>query len=304
MGEEGLLGLAFDRNCVNNGRFFVNYVAPGGSFGQGVTRTSVFTVSSNPDVAHAASEAILLSFDQQQTNHNRGRIGFSPRLGDEDNLYIASGHGGTSNDAGTGHLEPGGNAQNLSTLLGKMLRIHIDATYGSYSIPADDPFMGVPDARKEIWAYGLRTAFRNSFDRSLNTMFIGNVGQASREEIDAEAAVSGGGMNYGWRVREGSIQNPAYPNDPVRPNAVDPAYDYPRDIGQTVIGGYVYRGRRGRNLAGTYFFADFLGPNTGIFTGLIYSLDFDGTTASNFRISPMISFPRATAAIRCSTPCR
>lgn len=102
-GEEGLLGLAFDRNYAANGRFFVNYVAPGGAFNQGVTRVSVFTVSSNPDLADATSEAVLLSFDQPQNNHNAGWIGFSPRAGDRDNLYIATGDGGAGNDVGPGH---------------------------------------------------------------------------------------------------------------------------------------------------------------------------------------------------------
>ncbi|MDQ3413365.1 MAG: PQQ-dependent sugar dehydrogenase, partial [Verrucomicrobiota bacterium] len=261
-GEQGLLGLAFDPNYATNGYFYVNYVAPGGIYGQGVTRISRFTVSSNPDIADPASEKILLSFDQPQTNHNGGWIGFSPRTGDVENLYIGMGDGGASNDAGTGHIEPGGNAQNLTTLLGKMLRIHINSD-GTYSIPADNPFVGMPNVRQEIWAYGLRNPFRNSFDRSLGTFFIGDVGQAQREEIDAEAATSAGGMNYGWRVREGSIQNPAYPNDPVPPNAVNPAYDYSHAVGQAIIGGYVYRGRKVRNLVGTYVFADYSGPEGG-----------------------------------------
>ncbi|CAN5538728.1 hypothetical protein BH20VER3_BH20VER3_12540 [soil metagenome] len=114
-------------------------------------------------------------------------------------------------------------------------------------------------------------------------MFVGDVGQTEREEIDAEAANSSGGMNYGWRVREGSIQNPAFPNDPVPPDALNPAYDYSHAVGQTVIGGYVYRGRKVRRLAGTYVFADYLGPESGNFTGRIFTLNFDGTTASNFQ---------------------
>ncbi len=289
-GEEGLLGLAFDSNYSSNGYFYVNYVVGGGLWGQGVTRVSRFTVSANPDIADATSEKIILSFDQPQNNHNGGWVGFSPRTGDDGNLYIATGDGGSSNDAGTGHIEPGGNAQNLTTLLGKMLRIHINSD-GTYSIPADNPFVGMPNVRQEIWAYGLRNPFRNSFDRSLGTFFIGDVGQSSREEIDAEATTTPGGQNYGWRVREGAIQNPAYPSDPVPPNAVNPAYDYAHSVGQTVIGGYVYRGRRIRSLTGTYVFADFLGPNTGNFTGKIYTLNFNGTIASNFQDITADLFP-------------
>ncbi len=289
-GEQGLLGLAFDQNYANNGYFYVNYVVPGGVYGQGVTRIARFSVTANPDTADPASEKIILSFDQPQSNHNGGWIGFSPRTGDKGNLYIATGDGGSSNDAGTGHIEPGGNAQNLTTLLGKMLRIHINSD-GTYSIPADNPFVGMPNVRQEIWAYGLRNPFRNSFDRSLGTFFIGDVGQSSREEIDAEAATQAGGQNYGWRVREGSIQNPFYPNDPVPPNAIDPAYDYPHSVGQTIIGGYAYRGRRIRNLVGTYVFADYLGPETGNFTGKIYTLNFNGTVASNFQDITADLFP-------------
>jgi len=289
-GEEGLLGLAFDPNYATNGRFYVDYVAPGGSFGQGVSHIASFRVSANPDIADATSERTLLTFDQPQTNHNGGWIGFSPRSGDKGNLYIATGDGGNANDQGTGHIEPGGNSQNLTTLLGKMLRIH--PTNLSYTIPADNPFVGVAGAREEIWEFGLRNPFRDSFDRSLGTFFIGDVGQDSREEIDAQSAtIPGGGENYGWRVREGFIQNPAYPNDPVPPGALDPAYDYPHSVGQTVIGGYVYRGKKIRALQGTYVFADYLGPESGNFTGRIFTLNFDGTVASNFQDITADLFP-------------
>ena len=292
-GEEGLLGLAFDPKYATNGRFYVYYVAPGGSFNQGVSHVALFRVSSDPDIADRASERTLLTFDQPQTNHNGGWIGFSPRVGDEGNLYIATGDGGNANDQGTGHIEPGGNSQNTTTLLGKMLRIHPNnRPAGSYSIPADNPFVGSPTDRQEIWEFGLRNPFRNSFDRLLGTFFIGDVGQDSREEIDAQPASNpGGGENYGWRVREGSIQNPAFPQDPPPPGAVDPAYDYPHSVGQTVIGGYVYRGRKIKPLRGTYVFADYLGPESGNFTGRIFTLDFNGTVASNFQDITADLFP-------------
>jgi glucose/arabinose dehydrogenase len=292
-GEEGLLGLAFDPDYAGNGRFFVQYVGPGGSFGQGVSHVALFRVSSDPDIANAASERTILTFDQPQNNHNGGWIGFSPRVGDEGNLYIATGDGGNGNDQGTGHIEPGGNSLNTTTLLGKMLRIHVnDRPAGSYSIPADNPFAGSPTDRQEIWALGLRNPFRNSFDRVLGTMFIGDVGQDAREEIDAQPASNpGGGENYGWRVREGSIKNPAFSGDANPPGALDPAYDYPHSVGQTVIGGYVYRGSRIKALRGFYVFADFLGPETGDFTGRIFTLNFDGTTASNFQDITADLFP-------------
>ena len=285
-GEAGVLGLAFDPKHTRNGRFYVNYVGPGGAFDQGITHVALFRVSSNPDVADPASERTVLAFDQPQKNHNGGWIGFSPRPGDEGNLYIASGDGGgMGNDIGPGHIEPGGNSQNTTTLLGKMLRIHInDRPIGTYSIPPDNPFVGSTVDKQEIWQYGLRNPFRDSFDRLLGTMFIADVGQDSREEIDAQSAsLPGGGENYGWRVREGFIQNPFFPEDPPPPNAVDPAFDYPHEVGQTVIGGYVYRGKKIKALRGVYVFADYLGPETGDLTGRIFTLNFDGTIASNFQ---------------------
>ena len=134
--EQGLLGMAFDPNYATNGRFYLNYTAPGGSFGAGVSHIAEFTVSSDPDIANRGSEATLLTFDQPQTNHNGGWVGFSPRPGDEGNLYIATGDGGGANDKGEGHIEPGGNAQNTTTLLGKMLRIHIEGRAGHLLDPA------------------------------------------------------------------------------------------------------------------------------------------------------------------------
>ncbi len=291
--EEGLLGLAFDPNYAANRRFYLDYVAPGGAYGQGVSHISQFRTSTNPDLADPNSERVVLSFDQPEANHDGGWIGFSPRPGDEGNLYIATGDGGASNDAGTGHIEPGGNAENTTTLLGKMLRIHIENRPGTYSIPANNPFAGSTTDRQEIFCYGLRNPFRDSFDRLTGDLFIGDVGQANREEVDVQPASNpGGGENYGWRVREGSIQNPAYPNDPVPPNALNPIYDYSHSVGVTVIGGYVYRGRRIRSLQGTYVFADYLGPT--YTTGKIWTLNYSGGVASNFQDATDELFPTPT----------
>ncbi|HEV3243554.1 MAG TPA: PQQ-dependent sugar dehydrogenase [Chthoniobacterales bacterium] len=136
-GEEGLLGLAFDPDYVTNGKFYVDCVAPGGAFGMGMTQIRQYQVSANPDIADTipSNIKILLSFDQPQTNDKAGWIGFSPRAGEDHNLYIATGDGGNSDDqdGGVGHIEPGGNAQNKTTLLGKMLRIHVDPATGTYT---------------------------------------------------------------------------------------------------------------------------------------------------------------------------
>lgn len=281
--EQGLLGLTFDPNYAANGRFYIAYTAPGGSFGNGVSHIAQLTVSANPNIADPASERTLLMFDQPQTNHNSGWLGFSPRRGDEGNLYIHSGDGGHFDDTGIGHIEPGGNAQSTRTLLGKILRIHIEDAPGTYSIPANNPFFGSPTEKQEIWLWGLRNPWRNSFDRKTGDMYLGDVGQGEREEIDVQkASHPGGGENYGWRVREGFIQNPRFAGEPPPPGAVDPIFDYPHTTGQTVIGGFVYRGRQVRDLRGLYVFADYLGGENGDFTGKIWTLRYDGVTASDF----------------------
>lgn len=289
-GEQGLLGLAFDPDYASNGKFYVNYTAPGGAFGAGVTRIEQYQVSSNPDIADTNPETIrtLLTFDQSDANHNGGWIGFSPRAGDDHNLYIATGDGGAGNDQGSGHIEPGGNAQSKITLLGKMLRIHVDPDAGTYSIPPNNPFFGSMSMLQEIWAFGLRNPFRASFDRQNGRMFIGDVGQSAREEIDAqEASNPGGGENYGWRLREGTIATPGG-SPPVGgsppPGNVDPILDYPRTTGGTVIGGYVYRGSKILGLVGTYVFGDYLNSK-------IFRLEYNGSVASNFQtITPQL-FP-------------
>ena len=290
--EQGLLGLAFDPDYETNGRFYVNYTAPGGAFGAGVTHVSRFKVTADPDIANPSSEVIVLSFDQPQTNHNGGWIGFSPRPGDDHNLYIATGDGGSANDKGPGHIEPGGNAQSTETLLGKMLRIHIESS-GRYTIPSDNPFAGSPTDKQEIFCFGLRNPFRCGFDRQTGDLWIGDVGQAAREEVDLQPASNpGGGENYGWRVREGFIQNPAYPNDPPPPDAIDPIADYTHQrTGQTVIGGYIYRGAAISSLRGLYVFADYLGPSTGDFTGSILIFRYTGSGIPKIHDATSLLFP-------------
>ncbi len=236
-GEQGLLGMAFDPSYAANGKFYLNFTVPGGAFGHGVTHVSQFTVSANPNIADPTSERILFTFDHPQANHNGGWIGFSPRAGDANNLYIATGDGGGANDQGPGHIEPGGNAQSLTTLLGKILRIHIDSAAGTYTIPPNNPFVGVTGARGEIWAFGLRNPFRNSFDSQTGRMFIGDVGQSSREEID--------------------VQQPTHPG----------------------------------NLRGVYVFGDFVGPDSGPGVGQIFTLNYNGTIASNFQNITAQLFP-------------
>jgi glucose/arabinose dehydrogenase len=282
-GEQGLLGLAFDPDYASNGKFYLNFTVPGGFWGMGTTHVSQFQVSAgNPDIADTSNEKILLTFDHPESNHNGGWIAFSPRPNDDHNLYISTGDGGNGNDQGTGHIEPGGNAQNLTTLLGKILRIHVDPVAGTASVPATNPFAGVSGDRGEIFCYGLRNPFRNTFDRANGRLFINDVGQSSLEEVDVQDfSHPNGGENFEWRLREGTISTPTIQGQPAvggnrPPGGIDPIFDYPRTTGGTTIGGVVYRGRQIPALRGTFLFGDYV-------AGKVFSLNYDGSTASNFQ---------------------
>ena len=245
-GERGLLGLAFHPDYKNNRQFFVNYTNASGD-----TVISRFTTSAtNPNRADAGSELELLRFDQPYANHNGGHVAFGP----DGYLYIASGDGGSGGD-------PKNNAQSLRTLLGKILRL--DVNNGSVSVPPDNPFVDTPGARPEIWAYGLRNPWRFSFDRTSGDLFIGDVGQNEREEIDFQPAGSSGGENYGWRLKEASdCYTPS--SDCDREGLVDPILEYGHDQGCSVTGGYRYRANPSSPLNGIYLFGDFC---TGIIWG-------------------------------------
>jgi glucose/arabinose dehydrogenase len=287
-GEQGLLGMAFDPNYASNGKFYLNFTGPGGAFGNGVTHISQFQVPTGRHKRKRSREKILLKFDQPQRNHNGGWIGFSPRAGDNNNLYIGTGDGGGANDQGNGHLEPGGNAQSNTTLLGKILRVHVNSNLGTISIPSDNPFFASGTFRQEVWIFGLRNAYRASFDRQNGRMFIGDVGQNTREEVDVQEATNpGGGENYQWRLREGTIATPTgnpVVGGPAPAGSVGPIIDYGRSTGGTIIGGYVYRGTQIPALQGTYLFGDYV-------AGKIFSLNYDGTTVSNFQDITSQLFP-------------
>jgi glucose/arabinose dehydrogenase len=279
----GILGMTFDPNYSTNGYFYVSYTtAAGGTYNMGISYVSRFTVTSNPNVADPQSEVKIISVDQPQHDHNFDWIGFSNRVGDEGNLYICSGDGGGTNDNEKGHVEPGGNAQSLTVLMGKVLRIHINSD-GTYSIPANNPFAGAPPPTKqEIFCYGLRNPFRASFDPKTGDLLIGDVGETHREEIDVSRASNpSGGENFGWRVREGTIQNPFYRDDPPPPNAVDPIIDYGHgDTGSCVLGGFNYQGRKVIDLKKKYVFADFAGPGSE-FAGHVFTMQYKDGKAKN-----------------------
>jgi len=261
--EHGLLGLAFHPDYQNNGFFYVNYTANSDAQSQEDTIIERYTVSSDPDLASLNSAVTLLDIDQPFGNHNGGWIGFGPNDG---YLYIAMGDGGNFCDL------PGQNAQNLNNLLGAMLRIDVDNQDPGleYAIPADNPFVDVAGA-DEIWSYGLRNPFRCSFDRATGDLYMGDVGQDAREEVNYQPMDSMGGENYGWSCMEGFVCSSASgcPTSACVCNSPDlilPIHDYPHPgTGAcSVIGGYVYRGCAIPDLQGSYWFTDFC--NDDIFT--------------------------------------
>jgi glucose/arabinose dehydrogenase len=231
--EQGLLGLAFH---PDGSRMYVNFT---NTLGDTVVREYAFAGGR----ADTASARTVLQVDQPYANHNGGNLVFGP----DGYLYIGLGDGGAGGD-------PAGNAQNLETLLGKMLRIDPRASgTNPYRIPPDNPFVG-RSGRDEIWSYGWRNPWRYSFDRATGDLWVGDVGQNAWEEIDFEDAADRGGDNYGWDRMEG---NHSFEGSPP-PNHHAPIYEYANGGGNcAVTGGYVYRGSRIPNLRGAYLFADF-----------------------------------------------
>lgn len=259
--EMGLLGLAFHPDFKDNGNFFLNYTDGNN------TVISRFTVNiDNPDSADPESEEIILTFPQPYSNHNGGHLEFGPSDG---YLYIATGDGGSGGD-------PQGNAQNLETLLGKILRIDVDNkdTGLNYAIPPDNPFYdNAGGYREEIYAYGLRNPWRFSIDALTSRLWAADVGQNRIEEINI---IEKGG-NYGWNIMEGSLCfNPPESCDPTGLEL--PVYEYEHHLGRSITGGFVYRGEDMPALEGAYIYADFI---SGIIWGLWYR---EGEESRNFTL--------------------
>ena len=245
-GERGLLGLAFHPDYPSNGYFFVNYTNTVGD-----TIIARYQVSSDPNVANPASATQFLFVNQPFSNHNGGQLLFGP----DRYLYIGMGDGGSGGD-------PNNYAQNLNSLLGKMLRIDVDQTSPgkNYAIPPDNPYVGIAGL-DEIWSLGLRNPWRFSFDRMTGDMYIGDVGQGSWEEVSFQKAGTLGGLNFGWRCREGKhIYTSVSPcnQSAFLATLTDPITDYSHSEGHSVTGGFVYRGNMFSNLYGTYFFGDYV----------------------------------------------
>ena len=222
-GERGLLGTAFHPSYANNGMLFVNYTDINGD-----TVIARYTVSVNPNLADPNSAFILLTITQPFGNHNGGQLQFGP----DGYLYIGMGDGGSGGD-------PLNNGQDIHTLLGAMLRLDVD--HGMpYAIPPGNPYV-FSDGLDEIWAIGLRNPWRFSFDRETGDLYIGDVGQNLWEEIDYHAAGTPGGVNFGWRCREGT-HDYSFFGDCLTAELTDPIAEYSRAEGRSVTGGFVYRG--------------------------------------------------------------
>jgi glucose/arabinose dehydrogenase len=235
--EQGLLGLAFHPEYAENGYFFINYTDNSGD-----SVVSQWQVSDNPNRADADSEQILLRVQQPYGNHNGGGVKFGP----DGFLYLSFGDGGSGGD-------PQNNAQTTSNLLGTLLRIDPDLG-GGYTIPDDNPFLN-GDGNPEIWAYGLRNPWRFTFDDLTGDLFIADVGQNAIEEINYVSAGTPGGLNFGWRYKEGT--QPFQGQPPADLVLIDPIYEYTHTDGCSVTGGHVVRAEHLPDWYGIYLYGDY-----------------------------------------------
>ena len=269
-GERGLLGLAFHPKYIENGYFYVDYTETLNN--QLYTVISRYSVSSNdPNQADPTSEMRLLHIEQPYQNHNGGEVQFGP----EGYLYIGMGDGGSAGD-------PLGNGQSLQTLLGKILRIDVDSSE-PYAIPPENPFAN-DGGLWEIWVYGLRNPWRFSFDKLNGDMYIGDVGQDGWEEIDYLPAGTPGGGNLGWNYYEGA--HPYRGSPPSGLDPIMPVAEYGRDLGNSITGGYVYRGADLPAWQGVYLYGDF---GSGRVWGLLHLPDGNWQNALMFDTGANIS---------------
>lgn len=274
--EEGFLGLAIHPKFRENGQFFVFYSPSDAPLTTVISRFR--TLKEDPTKGDPASEQVLFRFQRPFWNHDGGTVCFGP----DGLLYIAIGDGGAAND-------PFNNAQNLQALLGKILRVDVDKSENGkpYGIPGDNPFVGViapgpggekkpPLVNPEIYAYGLRNVWRMSFDRATGQGWVADVGQNLWEEIDLLEK----GGNYGWNLREGKhVFTPAGAG--TISTLIDPIWEYHHDIGKSITGGHVYRGKAVPDLTGYYLYADYV-------SGRVWALKYDPKTKTVVENRPIL----------------
>jgi len=260
-GERGLLGLAFDPHFATNRRLFVYYTRNGGD----IVVSRFTTNTARTDVIESTARPLLLIEHSSQTNHNGGALAFGPN----GYLYIGVGDGGGAGD-------PRNNAQNKGRLLGKILRINVNGTghgpFDHYSVPRSNPFYGATPGLEAIWDYGLRNPWRISFDRGTGKLFIADVGQGRREEVNREKPGFTGGRNYGWDAMEGTLCYTAS-KCPLAGDTLPNAQYSHSDGNCSITGGFVYRGPTQTALVGQYVFADWC-------SGRIWTLPHNATAVN------------------------
>lgn len=237
--EQGILGMAFAPDYATSRRFYLHYIDPGVHS----VLARFQAVSASGDSTDPATEDTLLTIAQPGGDHNGGMLAF----GQDGFLYASVGDGGCCGD-------PDGHGQDRTELLGSVLRLDVSGA-GGYSVPASNPWASDPTIRHELWSYGLRNPWRFSFDRLTGDLYLADVGDNSREEVDVVSHTSHGGENFGWRITEGSQCFNGGTCSTV--GLTMPVLDYGHSEGCAVIGGYVYRGQAIPALRGTYFYADF-----------------------------------------------
>lgn len=259
--EQGLLGMTFHPNFRKNGYFYVNYTRQ-----DGATVIERYTLKESDNFqVDLETQKIIMIIPQPQWNHNGGWMDFGP----DGYLYIAVGDGGAGYDSGKGHTSQSGNGQDITdNLLGKILRVDINSdgflsdSHKNYAIPATNPFAKNMIGSPEIWVYGLRNTWRASFDSKTGDLYMGDVGQNEYEEVNVLQAGSKGGENYGWKYREGFVRTKGKTGGDKTNGMIDPVYAYRSGIskgeGKSVVGGYVYRGKKIPQLYGHYLFADYV----------------------------------------------
>lgn len=278
--EHGLLGLAFHPNYAHNGYFYVFYTPPG-SPQVFISECAVarFHVSANPDIADFSSRTTILRFTQTYPHHRAGWIGFGP----DGYLYVANGDGGPE---GPGNDD----AAQLNAFQGKILRIDVDGPDGvpgtadddgfpsdadrHYQIPPTNPYVGVAGAFPEVWLRGFRNPWRCSFDRVTGDFWIADVGQGAREEVSFQATGAAAGGFFGWPCYEGTNNTSGSAACPT--TRIAPIYEYSHTVGQSISGGYVYRGCAIPDLRGSYLFAD-------AWTNKVFALEYNGAVVSHYR---------------------